>query len=441
MARCPSLRRRGCLPQKLGPSRVSDATALNVNQRRSALGNLFDCQCTPPHAPLQSGDCESQALSHKKSVKASSLDQNPTVAGEDEVIAKLKRGTVLMDAALSQSTGLKERERKLVTYWTLATHALRNVDTFPLLCLNGKMGTGKSQTEKIIAKFAYRSHPFGLRGRTQAVIRDELAACYEGTAIVEEADYAWKDGEAVFERLLSDRYQRASAEAGLKQKCGENWESVTKEYFGATVLHRRIPFNDAALDGRSVTVRFRADHSRKYTEYSDDDPLIVEGSELLSELVLKPPTVEQPPRVAARIFNTYKLLLSVAKLCGDEGFPELIRSRLLLETAELKEAQSAEPDGLVLRAILDQVSVSGGYGNIKISILGESIFRNHRVSFQPRQVAGMARQLGFNTKNSHGVTVVAPTPATLLAACEECGYEDDEAIAELRQQVLGPADG
>jgi hypothetical protein len=157
--------------------------------------------------------------------------------------------------------------------------------------------------------------------------------------------------------------------------------------------------------------------------------------------VFEPPAVEQPAQVAARIFHTYRLLLSVAKLCGDEGFPELIRSRLLMETDELKEAQSAEPDGLVLRAILDQWSVSGSYGYIKVSALVESILRNHKVPFLPRQVAGMARQLGFNTKNSHGVTVVVPTPVTLLAPCEECGSEDDEAIAGLRQLVLGTENG
>ena len=351
------------------------------------------------------------------------------------------KGAELMNHALCLSTGLKESERKLVTYWTLATHMLPHVDVFPLLVLRGKMGTGKSQAEKIIARFAHRSRPFSLRGRTQPAIRDELAACYEGTAIIEEADHAWKDGDAVFERLLSDRYQRASAEAGLKQKCGDNWASVTKVYFGATVLHRRIPFNDAALDGRSVPILFRADHSRTYTEYRDDNPLVVEGSELLRELVFEPPVVEQPPQVAARIFHTYRLLLSVAKLCGDEGFPELIRDRLLLETAELKDAQSAEPDGLVLRAILDLVDATRGYGYIKVSALVESILRNHKVPFLPRQVAGMARQLGFTTKNSHGVTVVVPTPASLLAACEECGYENDEAVAELRQQVLGTENG
>src|SRR6516164_2330492 len=251
----------------------------------------------------------------------------------------LQRAVNLMDEALAQATALKDIERKVVTYWSLGTHALAHLDTFPLLVLYGKMGTGKSQSEKVIGQFAHGSRPFSLRGRTLPALRDELAACYQGTAIIEEADHAWKDADSAFERLLSDRFQRASAEAGLKQKYGDNWASVTKRYFGATVLHRRIPFSDAALDGRSITINFRANHSRTYVEYSESNPSIVEGSALVRDVMFQLPTVVQPPNVAARIFNTYRPLLAVAILCGDDHFPELIQSRLLLDTAELREAQ------------------------------------------------------------------------------------------------------
>ena len=145
--------------------------------------------------------------------------------------------------------------------------------------------------------------------------------------------------------------------------------------------------------------------------------------------------------MAARIFDTYRLLLAVAKLCGDEGFPLLIQGRLLRETHELKEAQSTEPDGLVLRAIITSLGRPPSFAYIKVKTLKDSIFQNEGIALQPRQIAGMARQLGFESKNSHGVTVVVPTPATVLAACQECGYEDDEVIAELRKLVLRTENG
>ena len=59
MARRQQLRRRGYLPQKLKAVHVvRNATALNVNPKRSALGNVFDCQCTPLTSPPQRGECE-----------------------------------------------------------------------------------------------------------------------------------------------------------------------------------------------------------------------------------------------------------------------------------------------------------------------------------------------------------------------------------------------
>src|SRR5260370_39618881 len=144
----------------------------------------------------------------------------------------------LMQRALSESTGLREREGKLVVYWTLSTHALQHLNTFAVLVLLGKMGTGKSETLKIVDNFAFRAVRMSLRGMTGPTIRDKFAACYEGTAIVEEADAAWKDGDSNFERLISDRYQRGSAEASHKAKSGDkDWETVTKKYFGATVVH------------------------------------------------------------------------------------------------------------------------------------------------------------------------------------------------------------
>ncbi|HZC25083.1 MAG TPA: hypothetical protein VE866_17235 [Candidatus Binatia bacterium] len=339
---------------------------------------------------------------------------------------------------MSESTGLRERERKLAVYWTLATHALPTLDTFPLLVLRGKMGTGKSQALKVIENFAYRSRRLSLRGMTAPAIRDGFADCYEGTAVVEEADAAWKDRDSTFEHLLSDRYQRNSAEASHKQKKGsEDWSTVTKRYFGATALHRRIPFLDAALDGRSVSVYFRPDHSRSYRDFNAEDPRNAAGKVLLQHLTVKLPPVEQPNGIAARVFNSYRPVLAAAKLCGDCEFESELLRRLQDETLELKEAQSAEPDGLVLRAVVERVFESGcDFSNIKFSELSVLIWDNHRVSLSPRQIGSMVRELGFITKPSHGVTVVVPTPATLLKACDECEYSD-EGVEKLRNDLMG----
>lgn len=203
------------------------------------------------------------------------------------------------------------------------------------------------------------------------------------------------------------------------------------------MLHRRIVFCDVALDGRTVTVRLRPDHTREYREYSDKDPWNVEGKELIGQLTFEPPEVNQPNGVAARIFNTYRPLLSAAQMCGDQDFAEQLLPKLRQDTLELKEAQSSEPDGLVLPAVVEVVFQTGSpeFNNIKFSVLSELIWKNHRHSISPRQIGGMVRELGFSTKTSHGVTVVVPTAAALLRACQEGDYSDD-AIEELRKELM-----
>jgi len=356
---------------------------------------------------------------------------------------KLARLAALMQMSLAESTGLKDLQQKIVIYWTLATHSLLHATTFPLLALVGKMGTGKSQALSIIGNFAHKPVALSLRAMTTPTIRDKFAESHNGTAIVEEADFAWKDPDTTFERLLSDRYQRASAEASHKVKSGDkNWSTVTKRYFGATALHRRIPFRDAALDGRTVCARTRPDHGRQYREFKAIDTWNAEGKEIARDLSFKPPVIDQPHGVAARVFDTYQPLLSAAQLCGDHGFGQQLLTKLLQETLELKEAQSTEPDGLVLQAIVEAVCGLGfaDFQNIRFSTLSRSIWVNHRFPLNPRQIGPIARELGFATKTSHGVTVVMPTPGTLLRACDECEYTD-EGIEELRRTVLGSADG
>ena len=176
---------------------------------------------------------------------------------------------------------------------------------------------------------------------------------------------------------------------------------------------------------------------RKYRPFDSGDDWNVEGKALVANLAVDLLELEQPDGIAARIFNTYKPLLATARLCCDGDFENQVLARMQQDTLELREAQSSEPDGLVLRAIIEAVFVSGApdFRNIKLSALSESIWKNHRFPFQPRQIGPAARELGFETKASHGVTVIAPTPAALVGACDECGYAE-EAIETLRQDLF-----
>ena len=111
----------------------------------------------------------------------------------------------------------------------------------------------------------------------------------------------------------------------------------------------------------------------------------------------------------------------------------------------MKDAQSTEPECLVLRALIACLSSEDENWSgsrpldfdqyVPLRNLATSIWDNHRFSMRTQQIGAIARDLGFATKESHGITKIVPTPTAVVRACEECGY-DDEAIADLKQQLM-----
>ena len=361
----------------------------------------------------------------------------------DSVEFCLNEMSEVINDLLRRTTGLGEIERKLIAFYTLATYGLDSAQRFPLLVLKGPMGTGKSKTMRVIKSFACRANAFSLRSMTLPTFRDELVACHEGTAVIEEADQGWKDDQT-FERMLSDRYGRVSAETALKKYAGRN-SYVTKKYlcFGASVLHRRTPFADTALNGRSIFIRFRANHERTYEEFHEDQEIVQYSSERLRDFEFVLPKILSPVGIAGRILDTYEPILAVAQMCKDTHFLNDILFRLQLETEQLKEAQSIEPVGIVLRALVEQLSRPGATFDFRkyprISNLVSVIWESHRMQMKPHQVAEALRDLGFKTKNSHGYTVVVPEPMALLNACSECGYQDDAVLGLQKHMFEGRA--
>jgi hypothetical protein len=154
-----------------------------------------------------------------------------------------------IDKILEMSTGLSPMDRKIVAYYTLATHTVPYTKTFPILVFRGPFGTGKTQTLQVVKAFAYRPNSLTPRSCSPAAIRDELVECHDGTAIIEEGDAGWKGDSGPYENLLSDRYQRDSAKAAHKVPAGEGcWAGADREHEIRLCL-RQCFANSALYDG------------------------------------------------------------------------------------------------------------------------------------------------------------------------------------------------
>ena len=347
----------------------------------------------------------------------------------------------LMDALLELHTGLSPLERKSLTYYSLATHSLPQAKRFPQAKLHGPPGTGKSTAARIARLFVYRPLCFSARGSSNPAFRNKLTQAHEGTVIVEEGDAVWK-GDTWFETLLSDRYDRDTAKEAhmVPNGCG-GWNISERLFFGGTIIHRRLPYEGAALESRSIKVNFRPVYGRTYEVMGDSwDSQWCEADEVkaILDLTLELPTVEQNESIAGRIWNTYTPIIAVARMLGDSQFETELVQRMEVVTMTLKEAQaSSELDAIAVRALIECLSQAGtlkiGEG-VSLRDIRETIWKNTGLTVNPSQLGAIFGDLGFEKRKAHGVTKVYASAAILIQACTELGIED-EAVEQLAKEL------
>jgi hypothetical protein len=217
------------------------------------------------------------------------------------------------------------------------------------------------------------------------------------------------------------------------------------EYFGATVIHSRVPFADPALESRSIVIHFRAVQGKTFDSTTTQgwESELREATEVkaIETLIINLPEVTRPEQIDARIWDTYQPVIAVAQILGDTDFEAEIKEKLVTTTLTHRDAQAtAELDGIVVRALIQSVSTPKG---LKVGIavpfknICSVVWENERIGVSSYQVGAILRELGFQDliQKSHGITKVTPTAGTLVSACAELGIQDD-AIDKLRKDVL-----
>lgn len=361
---------------------------------------------------------------------------------DEGLVQAFSQAAMLMDVLLQLCTGVAERERKKLVYYTLATHSIAFALLFSLAVLRGVQGTGKSWAMRIARLFAYNPLPFNAQGSTLPVFRDFLTAAHGGTAVIEEADSVWK-GNTWFESLLSDRYHRDSAKVALKVPGGDGgYVTQEKPSFGASIVHRRTPFKNSALEGRSIIIRFRPVHGGDFLKMGKDWESQLGNDEAVSGIqgvTFQLPPIGQPPgQIDGRIWDTYGPVLGVARILGDSEFEEEMIEEMEVATMTLREGQAmAELEPIAVRMLIQCISENGklNFGKgVLLNKIGDTIEKNEGIKVNSFQLGAIFNELAFEKHKSHGYIKVYPSPAKLVEVCTLLGIED-EAIEELAKKL------
>lgn len=290
---------------------------------------------------------------------------------------------------LIQSTnGLDENQAQTVIYFAIATYGLPHLGKFPLLVIYGPAGTGKTTILDVLSQLAFGTPKDLIPGDlTPAVLRDTLIDT--PTALIDEAD-------DVKEAMLRKRYSRQSSTSVVNQT-GEQggWSKVKGDLFGATALHRRIPFKDEAVQSRSIVVRTRKAEVDAFIaeEFAEFAPML----EAIAEQV---DWVHVPKQGGERISDTWAPLLEVDAMLGGDWRP-YAEEQMEAARKNLDYGHAVEPDKACYSALLSR-AIDGRSVKSRVLIHDVVDAVSEVLNLDSWQVGLTLRDLGFETKTTGG---------------------------------------
>jgi hypothetical protein len=312
--------------------------------------------------------------------------------------------------AITSACGLDTDQAKTVVYWAIATHAIDKQQKMPILTVTGPLNSGKSDLLTIIGQIVYQPRP--IDGEvSSAILRDKLEIYT--TAIIEEAD-------KVDEQLILKRYGRQTSNTEVNRgNTSQGFKREPLNLFGATVLHRRVPFKDPAVDSRSITIKTIHKPGNYIMPSLSAVPLATLASTVNWSLSL--------PLPQGRAADVWSPLFRVAATYIDKVWLQYAAGEFKKSIANLSVGQEYEPSQLVVSKLVS-LAFSPDFNKLKPRIALQELARALKTDgndLNPWQVGKILRGIGFNTKLSGGTNYIIIDKAQLLAIAQQLGIDDD----------------
>jgi hypothetical protein len=324
--------------------------------------------------------------------------------------------------SLLSSSGLERNQAKLAVYYTIATWNVPQLRIFPILRLCGPPGTGKTSAIEVLSPWCRSPKLISGKLITPAALRDELKSTNLGTAIVEEADEAINISDC--EQLYAARCSPSTGTLTVKELKGDNWQQISAELYGATIIHYRKAVIDQATASRTITIETR------YREGRYKPPLAVDELGIIFKSLGEASRHSDVEDIGTgRVHDIWAPILAVARLVKDESWLKWATEEMQREMENLRDGHAYELTGLILarvvEALTDEENNQIVCHQLKVQDdIIEPLRRHERIQLTPWQASRQLKELGFHLDRIGGKNKFTPTLECLRRAAEKIGYQD-----------------
>ncbi len=325
----------------------------------------------------------------------------------------------------------------LAVEYVLFTWVYDRFRELPYLRLHGEYGSGKTRFLQVLGAIC-RTPIFAAGASTVSPIF-HLLDRFEGTLILDEADFRFSDERAQLVKILNNGNVRGFPVLRSEAVNGKEYRPVAYQVYGPKIVAMRGEFDDRALESRFISERsdgrlLRSDIPLNLPECQAQEALTLRNKLLMYRFrrFAEAGTWVEPVDRALepRINQVFAPLLANIE---DVETREVLRMYARARNRTLVEERNGSFEAQVL-AVLRHLSERDD-GTIALRDIAELFARAFSADAPalptPRAIGAILRKrLGLRPQKSHGVYVLPKTDRTKLAYLFDryCVTDDDAAL-------------
>jgi len=270
------------------------------------------------------------------------------------------RGEVL--AFIRRYVDLPATFEEIAAHYVLLSWVYDAFSDLPYLRFRGDFGTGKTRALLAIGSLCYK--PFFASGASTVSPIFHIQDAFQGTLILDEADFRFSDATAQLAKVLNNGTTRGMPV--LRTMTNRNRELNPQAFrvFGPKIIAMREHFSDVALESRFLTVEtngrsLRSDVPIHLPESFQREALDIRNKLLAWRFRSRSSVGPDPSRAAGDVAPRYRQIsLSLLSLVDDPSVRAQIGRELAGEEARVLQERADTVEAAMLAAVIEAFGAS-----------------------------------------------------------------------------------